>query len=219
MAGKLSTDECLKILGLTRDATPEDYRRAYKDLAEVWHPDRLAHNERLQLMATEQIKQINEAYAYLLERWKSGRLSSPQTVARARPCVLCVDDEALVLKGLKRQLSFRYDVMTAPSGQAGLDTLFGDDDIAVILSDLIMPEMDGIAFLRQAMLVSPHTTRILLTGYKESIPMAVALDRQFLFEILDKACGEELLFQTIQKGVDAWQARRERAATGHLQQP
>jgi len=44
MTGKPSTDECLKVLGLARGATPDDYRQAYKDLVEVWHPDRLAHN-------------------------------------------------------------------------------------------------------------------------------------------------------------------------------
>jgi response regulator RpfG family c-di-GMP phosphodiesterase len=45
----------------------------------------------------------------------------------------------------------------------------------------VMPGIDGIAFLRQAMIVSPRTTRILLTGYTEAVSMAVVLDRRFLF--------------------------------------
>jgi CheY-like chemotaxis protein len=212
MADKPSTDECLRILGLTRGATADDYRRAYKDLVEVWHPDRLAHNERLQLMATDRLKEINEAYAYLMERWKSGQSSSNTPLAVTRPRVLCVDDEVLVLKGLTRQLSARFDVVTAADAHAGLDVLLEDADVAVVLSDLVMPGVDGIAFLRQAMIVSPHTTRVLLTGHREAVSMSVALDKAFLFKILEKPCREDLLLSTVQQGVDAWRGRNELAA-------
>lgn len=215
MTGKPSTEECLKVLGLERGATPDDYRQAYRDLVEIWHPDRLAHNERLQLLANDHLKEINEAYAYLMERSRSSRPSIALSLDAARPHVLCVDDEVLVLKGLGRQLSPRFEVTTASSAQAGLDVLLGDEEVAVVLSDLMMPGVDGIAFLRQAMIVSPHSTRILLTGYKEAIGMADALDRRLLFKILDKTCSEDLLFDTVQQGVDAWRARNAHAASGH----
>lgn len=213
MTGKPSTEECLKVLGLERGATPDDYRRAYKDLVEVWHPDRLAHNERLRLLATDQLKVINEAYAYLMERWRSSRPSITLSLDAARPRVLCVDDDVLVLKGLSRQLGPRFDVIVASDAQTGLDLLLGDEEVAVVLSDLMMPGVDGIAFLRQAMIVSPHSTRILLTGYKDTIGMAVVLDRSLLFKILDKTCGEDLLFDTVQQGVDAWRARNAHASS------
>jgi len=215
MTSKPSTDECLKVLGLARDATLDDYRRAYKDLVEVWHPDRLAHNERLQLLATDHLKEINEAYAYLMEHWKCSRPSITLSADDARPRVLCVDDDALVLKGLKRQLSPRFDVVTASDAQAGLDVLLGDEEVAVVLSDLLMPGIGGVAFLRQAMIVSPRTTRILLTGYTEAVSMSVVLDRHLLFKVLDKACDDDLLFDTVQQGIDAWRARNEHAASGH----
>ena len=219
MTGKPSTDECLKVLGLERRATPDDYRRAYRDLVEVWHPDRLAHNERLQLMANDHLKEINEAYAYLMERWKSKRPSDSLRLDVARANVLCVDDDALVLRGLTRQLSLRFEVATAKNAQAGLDVLLGDEEIAVILSDLMMPGVDGIAFLRQAMIVSPRSTRILLTGYKDAVDMAVALDHRLLFKILDKSCSDDLLFDTVEQGVDAWRTRHEHAATGYSTRP
>lgn len=215
MREKPSTDECLKLLGLARDATADDYRRAYKDLVEVWHPDRLAHNERLQLMATDRLKEINEAYAYLMEHWKSGQSSSKTLVNAVRPRVLCVDDEALVLKGLSRQLSARFEVITAPDAHAGLDVLLGDAEVAVVLSDLVMPDIDGVAFLQQSMIVSPHTTRVLLTGHREAVSMSVALDKEFLFGILEKPCREELLFATVEQGVAAWRERNDWAANKH----
>jgi CheY-like chemotaxis protein len=215
MAGKRSTEECLKLLGLERGATPEDCRLAYKDLVEVWHPDRLAHSERLQLLATDRLKEINEAYACLMERWKSRSPSLAAPLAVPRPRVLCVDDDALVLKGLKRQLSGKYEVVIASGAPVGLEVLLGDEEVAVVLSDLVMPGVDGIAFLRQAMMVSPHSTRILLTGYREAVSMSVALDTRFLFKILEKPCADELLFRTVEQGVEAWRLRSERAASRH----
>ncbi|MBN1609998.1 MAG: response regulator [Polyangiaceae bacterium] len=214
MPGTPTTEECLRLLGLDRGATPDDCRRAYKDLVEVWHPDRLAHNERLRRLATDRLKEINEAFAYLMERWKSGQLTRSVLPADARPRVLCVDDDALVLKGLERQLSRSYRVVQATDAQAGLEVLIGDEDVAVILSDLVMPGIDGIALLRQAMIVSPHTTRILLTGHREAVSMSVALDRTFLFKILEKPCGDDLLFETVRQGVEVWRARNARAAGG-----
>lgn len=219
MAGKPSTDDCLKLLGLERGAAPDDYRRAYKDLVEVWHPDRFPHNERIQLMANERLKEINEAFVYLMDRWRTKRPSDSLRIEGGRPRILCVDDEPMVLKGLVRQLSLRFDVSTAANAQAGLEVLLGDEEVTVILSDLMMPETDGIAFLRQAMTVSPHSTRILLTGHMEAVSMAVALDQHLLFKILDKTCGEDLLLNTVQQGVDAWRARIERAVAGHSTRP
>jgi len=60
-----SVEQCLQILGVTRDATPEQIRLAYRDLVRSWHPDHFAHNQRLQQKAEEKLKEINEAYAQI----------------------------------------------------------------------------------------------------------------------------------------------------------
>jgi hypothetical protein len=54
-----------KILGLYPGASQEEVRRQYRDLAQVWHPDRFAHNERLQQKAQRNLKRINEAFEVL----------------------------------------------------------------------------------------------------------------------------------------------------------
>ena len=51
-----------EILGLTPDAPIEARKQAYKDLVKVWHPDRFAHDPRLQQKAQEKLQEINEAY-------------------------------------------------------------------------------------------------------------------------------------------------------------
>jgi len=60
-------DIWLSALELERGATPAEIVEAYRQLVEVWHPDRFAHNPTLQLRAQEKLKRINEAYAALKE--------------------------------------------------------------------------------------------------------------------------------------------------------
>jgi hypothetical protein len=55
----------LRVLGLGPAASAREIKAAYRDLAKVWHPDRFAHDPRLQRKAQEQLKEINEAYRRL----------------------------------------------------------------------------------------------------------------------------------------------------------
>lgn len=57
----------LELFDLGRNYTDEELRAAYKDLVQVWHPDKYTNNERLRVRAESKIKFINEAYAALGE--------------------------------------------------------------------------------------------------------------------------------------------------------
>lgn len=54
-----------EVLGVNPQASLEEIKRAYRDLALVWHPDRFAHAPHLRQMAEQKMREINEAYAYL----------------------------------------------------------------------------------------------------------------------------------------------------------
>ena len=73
-------DACLRVLGLGPAASAQEIKAAYRDLAKVWHPDRFAHDPRLQQKAQEQLKEINEAYG----RLASGDFPPPRARATAR---------------------------------------------------------------------------------------------------------------------------------------
>lgn len=57
--------KCCNLLDLDPGYSQEDLKQAYKDLVQVWHPDRFSHSERLKEKAEEKLKQINLAYEVL----------------------------------------------------------------------------------------------------------------------------------------------------------
>lgn len=61
----MNSKTCFKILEVAPDATDAELRQAYRDLVNVWHPDRFSHNPRLRRKAEEKLKEINAAYRHL----------------------------------------------------------------------------------------------------------------------------------------------------------
>jgi CheY-like chemotaxis protein len=110
-----------------------------------------------------------------------------------KPRVLCVDDEPQVLEGLRLQLRQRYDVGVAESGAAGLAFLESTRDVAVVLSDMRMPEMDGAAFLSRARSIAPDAVRMLLTGYADTQSAISAVNLGQIFRFISKPCPPDEL--------------------------
>lgn len=57
--------QAYRLLGLTPGASLDEVKIAYRDLAQVWHPDRFTENPRLRDKAATTLRHINEAYAVL----------------------------------------------------------------------------------------------------------------------------------------------------------
>jgi hypothetical protein len=69
----MTYDEALRFLGLTEDATEEDIKTAYHEMAQILHPDRFNANEKLRDRATEQFKHLNDARDTLLAGARGSR--------------------------------------------------------------------------------------------------------------------------------------------------
>ena len=74
----MTRDEALRVLGLPEDATNEDIKTAYKEMAQILHPDKFGDNKKLADRATEQFKQVNAAREFLLTS-KKGAASASRT--------------------------------------------------------------------------------------------------------------------------------------------
>jgi response regulator RpfG family c-di-GMP phosphodiesterase len=107
----------------------------------------------------------------------------------AKPRILCVDDEPLVLQGLRDALRRGFDVEVAESGDEALARLRADRrGFAVIVSDMRMPAMSGAAFLQAARGLAPLTVRMLLTGHADTDAAIQAVNDGQIFRFLTKPC-------------------------------
>jgi len=115
--------------------------------------------------------------------------------------LLCVDDEPAVLEGLKLQLRRSCEVVTATGAMAALDILGKDSSIAVILSDMRMPGMNGAAFLSYSRKLVPDATRMLLTGQADVDSAIAAINEGRIFRFLSKPCSAETLLSSVDAAI------------------
>lgn len=111
--------------------------------------------------------------------------------------VLFVDDEQHVLDGLKnllRKQRNQLDMVFALGGQAALDEL-AQAPFDVIVSDMRMPGMDGVALLQRVKDLYPGMARIVLSGHAERdmVVRALPVSHQYL----SKPCDADTLRQVV----------------------
>ena len=99
--------------------------------------------------------------------------------------VLVVDDDAANLVSLKKILGREgLSVLAAGSGREAL-ALMRKQRISVLLTDLMMPEVDGMELLRASRLVSPHTAVVVMTAYG-TVETAVAAMKEGAYDFITK---------------------------------
>ena len=80
-------DDYYRILELEPNASAENIKKAYRDLVQVWHPDRFAHDPRLQRKAEEKLMEIKKAYEQLQSIFSntSSRESQSSNASGSKP--------------------------------------------------------------------------------------------------------------------------------------
>ncbi|MEL6446836.1 MAG: HD domain-containing phosphohydrolase [Pseudomonadota bacterium] len=116
--------------------------------------------------------------------------------------VLFVDDEPNVLQAIKRAIRKDFDVATAEGPEAGLALLAGEDDFAVIVSDMRMPGMSGVEFLRAAKQLSPRSVGMMLTGNADQQTAIDAVNDGAVFRFLTKPCDVDRLRVVVSQALD-----------------
>ena len=118
--------------------------------------------------------------------------------------LLIVDDEQNVLNSLERLLRNRgYTIHLATSGESGLKIL-QTQDVSVVLSDLMMPMMDGIEFLESVRKHKPDVVGMLLTAHGELDDAISAINRTHVFRFLTKPWLTEDLIEAIDRAFDQY---------------
>nr|WP_320050247.1 response regulator [uncultured Desulfuromonas sp.] len=109
--------------------------------------------------------------------------------------ILFVDDETNVLRSLNRLFLDEdgYEILTASSGNEGLEIIEENKDILVIISDYRMPGMTGVEFLAQATQLLPHSIRIVLSGYADTAAVVEAINIGHIYKFIPKPWDDDQL--------------------------
>ncbi len=119
--------------------------------------------------------------------------------------ILIVDDDPNILHSFKRVLRRQFDVSTALGGQAGLNFIDSAPAFKVIVSDLRMPEVNGIQLLEYARCNAPDSVRILLTGQADLGDAISVVNKGHIFRFLTKPCPIEIITEALTDGVKQYQ--------------
>ena len=129
--------------------------------------------------------------------------------------VLLVDDEDNIIRSIARLLmeqELELEVLTANSGDQGLEILAAHPDVALILSDQRMPGMSGAQFLGKARELVPDAVRMVLTGYADMAATMDAINKGGAWRYLTKPWNDEALQSAIQEGLEQYRLVQENRA-------
>lgn len=121
----------------------------------------------------------------------------------AKPRLLCVDDEPNIVEGFAVHFRKRFQVTTASRSPDVITMLEAGSVFDVVVSDLRMPDMDGVQLLREIRRRSPSTARILLTGYGDFNAAVNAVNEAAVHRFLTKPCRPDQLEAAIDEALQA----------------
>lgn len=111
--------------------------------------------------------------------------------------ILFVDDELEVLEGYKRILRRDFQLTTVLNGEEAIAEIARNGNYEVVVSDMLMPGMDGIQLLSRVRGISPQTIRVILTGHADIENAMNAVNDGAVFRFLTKPCPAEVLKRTL----------------------
>jgi len=126
---------------------------------------------------------------------------------KTRFLLLFVDDEPDMLDTLTRSFRKEYDIVTANSGQAGIDAI-KQHDVDLIICDQRMPDLTGDKVLKFAREHRPEAIRVLLTGYSDMESLVNCVNEAGIYKYITKPWEPENLRLTVLRALEALSLER-----------
>ena len=124
---------------------------------------------------------------------------------RQSPVILLVDDEEMIITSIKSFLAIDedYNLLSYTSPRKALEDLQSKiKSVDLVISDYLMPEMDGISFLAEVKKKFPLVPRILLTGYADKENAIKAINNVGLYQYIEKPWNNDDLRLIIRNGLE-----------------
>jgi len=130
--------------------------------------------------------------------------SHPEPAQLTHSHILVVDDEPMVTTSITTMLNLELDCNAVGynSPVEALKALESGPMPDVVISDFLMPDMDGLTFLQHVRARYPETTLILLTGYADKENAIEAINNVGIYRYLEKPWDNEALKMAIRNGVE-----------------
>lgn len=119
--------------------------------------------------------------------------------------ILWVDDDVNLLDAVVRQFRGKFSIVPAEGGMKGLQRIQTDGPFAVVVSDMRMPDMNGIQFLARARELSADTVRIMLTGNADLDTAMHAVNEGNIFRFLVKPCRKDMMEWAVEAALEQYQ--------------
>jgi len=122
--------------------------------------------------------------------------------------VLFVDDEENVLNAVERIFTgSAWRIIRAASAEEAL-LIIGREEVAVLVSDNLMPGIKGVELLSRVKSICPDTVKILMTGHAD-IPTAIeAINKGEVFRFVEKPWDNDVLINTVKEGMERYRLLR-----------
>lgn len=136
------------------------------------------------------------ANSNIVQLAKLRRVAQDNPHAAPKPKVLFVDDEERILNSLRALFRMQYDVTVTTDGYHAVE-LMKREHFHLLVSDQRMPTMQGVELLRRAKELSPHTVRILLTGFSDLAAIVGSVNEGEVYRYICKPWDSEELREVI----------------------
>lgn len=118
-----------------------------------------------------------------------------------KPVILYVDDEHINLLLFGRLMNKHFEVLTASSGKDGLQKLEEHPEIKAVVTDLRMPEMNGLEFIKEARQNFQDCHYMILSGYEKNEDVKHAIAEGVVKEYIQKPYSSEVVAGRIQETI------------------
>ena len=125
--------------------------------------------------------------------------------------IYLIDDEPTILRSLQQLLQIEGHIVETFSDARDAIRKLDPDFGGVVITDINMPGMDGVAFLREALKLDPELSIVMLTGHGD-ITTAVESMRLGAYDFIEKPFNIDQLLVVIRRAMETSKLRRENSA-------
>ncbi len=118
------------------------------------------------------------------------------------PSILYVDDDYFNITLFEFNFKNQFNIVNANSGEEALKIIVDNPQIMSVVSDVRMPEMNGIELVDRIKKLRPELPCFLLTGYGESQEVAEACEKNLIVGFFSKPFDRETVIRTLKSTIN-----------------